>query len=111
MSLLPRDWAHIDKGGKNFFCLSCLPCMCICSPKVFTDTSPYFFFFAVSQYFHEEIGQVMALIRKLVETGCDLNVPDQRGERPLYQSACGGNFGKFCSYMCLVDASQWLTQC
>ena len=35
----------------------------------------------------------MALIRKLVEGGCDLNVPDQRGERPLYQSACGGNLG------------------
>ena len=47
----------------------------------------------MSQYFNEEIGQVMALIRKLVENGCDVNVPDQRGERPLYQSACGGNLG------------------
>ena len=50
---------------------------------------------SVSQYFNEQIGQVMTLIRKLVEAGCDLNVPDQRGERPLYQSACGGNFGMF----------------
>ena len=40
----------------------------------------------------------MALIRKLVEGGCDVNAPDQRGERPLYQSACGGNLGEWIRY-------------
>ncbi|XP_053389618.1 ankyrin repeat domain-containing protein 50-like [Mercenaria mercenaria] len=45
----------------------------------------------VSQFFQEESEQAVFLVRKLVESGCDLNVPNQEGERPLYQCACGGS--------------------
>ncbi|KAL3877486.1 hypothetical protein ACJMK2_035186 [Sinanodonta woodiana] len=45
----------------------------------------------VSKYFNEEKATMMSLIRALVEAGCDLNVGDQLGERPLYQSVCGGD--------------------
>ena len=51
----------------------------------------------VSQVFMEETEQAMVLIRSLVDAGCDLNKPNQHGERPLYQSACGGTTG-----MCTV---------
>jgi len=39
--------------------------------------------------------QAILLVKKLVDAGCSVNVPNQHGDRPLYQSACGGNLGKF----------------
>ena len=75
----------------NGLCLPMVPFL----PLEKTTNARCVLFISVSQYFNEEIGQVMTLIRKLVDAGCDLNAPDQRGERPLYQSACGGNIGRF----------------
>ncbi|KAL4240565.1 hypothetical protein ACF0H5_001357 [Mactra antiquata] len=45
----------------------------------------------VSQFFSEESEQAVYLVKKLVEAGCDLDVANQEGERPLYMCACGGN--------------------
>ena len=47
----------------------------------------------VSQFFQEESAQAIFLVKKLVESGCDLNVPNAEGARPLYQCACGGSYG------------------
>jgi hypothetical protein len=48
----------------------------------------------VSQFFQEESAQAIFLVKKLVEAGCDLNVANAEGARPLYQCACGGSFGE-----------------
>ena len=63
--------------------------------------------FSVSHYFDMDNKRTVSLVRKLVETGCDLNIADSQGWTPLYQSAFAGDLGtsSYCNSLFTIHNS------